>query len=60
MDEMRRNRPFAGSPSHREYRPNCHIGRASSGRPLPDPTADLSTLSVLAKKSGRPWTLSRS
>ena len=33
---------------------NCDIGRASSGRPLPDPTADLSTLSVLAKESDRP------
>ena len=28
------------------YRPNCDIGRAGSGRPLPDPTADLGTLSV--------------
>ena len=51
---QRRFRPFAGSPSNREKRPNCDIGRASSGRPLPDPTADLSTLSVLAKQSDRP------
>ena len=34
--------------------PNCDIGRAVSWRPLPDPTADLWTLSVLAKESGRP------
>src|SRR6516165_5165981 len=34
--------------------PYCDIGRSSSGRPLPDPTADLSTSSVLAKESGRP------
>src|ERR1700730_9500817 len=34
-------------------RPNCDIGRAVSWRPLPDPTADLWTLSVLAKESGR-------
>ena len=33
-------------------RPYCDIGRSSSGRPLPDPTADLSTSSVLAKESG--------
>lgn len=30
-------------------RPNCDIGRAVSWRPLPDPTADLWTSSVLAK-----------
>ena len=35
-------------------RPNCDIGRAGSGRPLPDPTADLGTLSVPAQKSGGP------
>jgi len=35
-------------------RPYCDIGRSSSGRPLPDLTADLSTSSVLAKESGRP------
>jgi hypothetical protein len=34
-------------------RPNCGIGRAGSGRPLPEPTADLGTLSVRgAKTSG--------
>ena len=39
--------------SNREVRPNGDIGRAISGRPLPDPTADLWTLSVLAKESDR-------
>jgi hypothetical protein len=29
------------------------------GRPLPDPTTDLTTLSALAKESGRPLTQSR-
>ena len=36
-------------------RPNCDIGHTCPGRPLPDPTADLWTLSVLAKEAGRPW-----
>ena len=30
------------------------IGHTRPGRPLPDPTADLWTLSVLAKEAGRP------
>jgi len=37
-----------------EVRPNCDIGRAGSGRPLPDPTADLGTLSVQEQKSDGP------
>jgi hypothetical protein len=45
---------FPVSPGNGEVRPYCDIGRSSSGRPLPDPTAGLSTLSVLAKESGRP------
>src|SRR5215472_15061992 len=36
---------------------NCYIGPAVSWRPLPDPTADLWTLSVLAKESDRPCPL---
>jgi hypothetical protein len=51
---MRRFRPFAAAAGKESVRPNCDIGRASSGRPLPDPTADLGSLSVLAKESGRP------
>jgi hypothetical protein len=35
-------------------RPNRDIGRAVLWRPLPDPTADLWTLTLLAKESGRP------
>src|SRR5271169_509274 len=38
---MRRFRPFVGPRSSGKVRPNCDIGRAGSGRPLPDPTADL-------------------
>jgi len=51
---LRRFRPFAGPLSNRRSRPNCDIGRAGSGRPLPDPTADLGTLSVQAQKSDGP------
>ena len=54
----RRFRPFACHGSNGSNRPNCDIGRAVSWRPLPDPTADLWTLSVLAKEAGRPWTRS--
>jgi hypothetical protein len=49
--------PSGDSAKHPSYlnlpadrsRPNRDIGRASSQRPLPDPTADLWTLRVLAK-----------
>src|SRR5262249_40699276 len=63
------SRPPARVPSVRFYhtplvpgseggpRPNCDIGCAFSVRSLPDPTADLWTLSVLAKESDRPCTL---
>jgi Transposase DDE domain group 1 len=37
---------FTGPFPNRRSRPNCDIGRAGSGRPLPDPAADLGTLSV--------------
>jgi thiaminase (transcriptional activator TenA) len=48
--QIKRLVPRSEAPS----RPNCDIGRAVSWRPLPDPTADLWTLSVPAKESGRP------
>src|SRR5262249_11717594 len=52
-------RPFAARRAHRSprspangsNRPNRDIGRASSGRPLPDPAAYLSTLRVPAQES---------
>jgi hypothetical protein len=53
MGETRRYRPFAVAAGKGSDRPNCDIGRAGSGRPLPDPTADLGTLSVQEQKIGR-------
>jgi hypothetical protein len=54
------NRPdptFTRPLSNRRSRPNCDIGSASSGRPLPDPTADLldpfSRRNVRFRESGR-------
>src|ERR1700761_1452171 len=35
---------------NREVQPNCDIGGASSGHPLPNPTEDLWILIVLAKE----------
>jgi hypothetical protein len=37
-----------------KVRPNCDIGRAGSGRPLSDPTADLGTSRMQGQKSGGP------
>src|SRR6516165_832664 len=54
MGELRRKQALLDRYEAGGIRPYCDIGRSSSGRPLPDPTADLSTLSVLAKESGRP------
>jgi hypothetical protein len=51
---LRRQRPFPGSEPTGKVRPDCDIGRAGSGRPLPDPTADLGTLSVQEQKSDGP------
>jgi hypothetical protein len=49
---MCRKRPFDRDGDIGSTRPNCDIGRGGSGRPLPDPTADLGTLSVQGQKSG--------
>jgi hypothetical protein len=46
---MRRFRPFTAAAGKASVRPNCDIGRASSGCPLPDPTADLWTLTQKAR-----------
>jgi hypothetical protein len=54
VSPQRRFQTFLPSPRDGEARPNCDIGRAGSGRPLPDPTADLGTLSVQEQKSGGP------
>jgi hypothetical protein len=58
MAHSRRFRPFAGTRSNRRSRPNCDIGRAVSWRPLPDPTADLWTLSA-CERIGPSLTLRR-
>jgi hypothetical protein len=51
---LRRFQTFAPCSPNGEFRPNCDIGHTRLGRPLPDPTADLWTLSVLAEEAGRP------
>src|SRR5882762_2473463 len=53
VDIRRPRRVLPSRASGFVLRPNCDIGHTRLGRPLPDPTADLWTLSVLAEEAGR-------